>query len=70
MRTGLIAKKVGMSRVFDQDGLNIPVTLLQLDNCRVLEKKTFKKNGYNALLISYGKKKIGLISVLKDFLLR
>lgn len=57
MRTGLIAKKVGMSRVFDQDGLNIPVTLLQLDNCRVLEKKTFKKNGYNALLISYGKKK-------------
>jgi len=57
MRTGLIAKKVGMSRVFDQDGLNIPVTLLQLDNCRVLEKKTLRKNGYNALLISYGKKK-------------
>ena len=57
MRTGLIAKKVGMSRVFDQTGVNIPVTLLQLDNCRVLEKKTFEKNGYNALLISYGKKK-------------
>ena len=57
MRTGLIAKKIGMSRVFDQAGVNIPVTLLQLDNCRVLEKKTFKKNGYNALLISYGKKK-------------
>ena len=57
MRTGLIAKKIGMSRVFDQAGVNIPVTLLQLDNCRVLEKKTLRKNGYNALLISYGKKK-------------
>ena len=57
MRTGLIAKKVGMSRVFDRAGVNIPVTLLQLDNCRVLEKKTLRKNGYNALLISYGKKK-------------
>ena len=54
MRTGLIAKKVGMSRVFKADGSNIPVTLLKVDNCKVIEHKILEKNGYSALRISYG----------------
>ena len=57
MRTGLIAKKIGMSRIFKSDGVNIPVTLLQIDNCIIVEKKTEAKNGYNAVAVSYGLKK-------------
>ena len=57
MRTGLIAKKIGMSRIFKSDGVNIPVTLLQIDNCVIVEKKTEAKNGYNAVSVSYGLKK-------------
>ncbi|MAH78877.1 MAG: 50S ribosomal protein L3 [Rickettsiales bacterium TMED254] len=54
MRTGLIAKKVGMSRVFKADGSNIPVTLLKVDNCTVVEHRILEKNGYSALRLSYG----------------
>ena len=57
MRTGLIAKKIGMSRIFNSSGVNIPVTVLQLDNCRILQKKTLENHGYNAVLVSFGKKK-------------
>lgn len=57
MRTGLIAKKVGMSRVFSDSGKNIPVTILQLDNSTVVHKRTLEKDGYNAVMVSFGKKK-------------
>ncbi len=51
MRTGLLAKKLGMSRFFNEDGLDVPVTLLKLDNCQVVSICTEEKNGYNAVQI-------------------
>ena len=49
MRTGLIAKKVGMSRVFKADGSNIPVTLLKVDNCKVVEHRILEKNCFSPI---------------------
>jgi len=49
MRTGLIAEKIGMTRVFDKDGNHIPVTVLKVDNCQVVAQKTEEKDGYTAV---------------------
>jgi len=49
MRTGLIAKKLGMSRTFDESGVSVPVTLLQVEACQVTAVKTEEKDGYNAV---------------------
>lgn len=49
MRTGLIAKKVGMSRVFNDEGHHIPVTVLKVDNCQVIAQLTEETNGYTAI---------------------
>lgn len=57
MRTGLIAKKVGMSRVFAADGVQVPVTVLQLDGCQVVAVRTKDKNGYTAVQLGSGKRK-------------
>ena len=43
-----------MSRFYDTSGLNHPVTILQVDNCKVGEVKTFEKNGYNSVGLSSG----------------
>ena len=48
MRCGLIAKKIGMTRIFNDDGNSIPVSVLKIDNCEVISKKTKEKHGYNA----------------------
>jgi len=58
MRAGLIAKKVGMSRVFADGGKHIPVTLLHVDNCQVVTHKTNEKDGYNALQLGVGEAKV------------
>ena len=55
MRTGLICKKLGMSRLFDSKGTHIPVTILHLDNCQVISSMTEEKNGYFAIQIGVGK---------------
>ena len=55
MRTGLICKKLGMSRLFDSKGSHIPVTILHLDNCQVISSMTEEKNGYCAIQIGVGK---------------
>ena len=55
MRTGLICKKLGMSRIFDSNGSHIPVTVLHLDNCHVISSMTEEKHGYSALQIGVGK---------------
>ena len=52
MRTGLIGKKIGSSSYFDKTGMMIPVTLVKVDECIVLEIKTKDKNGYNAIQIA------------------
>lgn len=58
MRTGLIAKKVGMSRVFAEGGVHVPVTILHLDNCQVVAHKTTATDGYNALQLGAGTAKV------------
>lgn len=58
MRTGLIAQKVGMSRVFKDDGTHVPVTVLKVDNCQVVAHKTDEKDGYTALQLGVGAAKV------------
>ena len=58
MRTGMIAQKVGMSRVFADDGRNIPVTVLKVDSCQVVAQKTDEKDGYSALQLGVGTAKV------------
>jgi len=53
-RTGLIAKKLGMSRLFNEDGSTIPVTLLHVDNVRVVAKRSADKDGYEAVQLGIG----------------
>jgi len=54
MRSGVIAQKLGMSRVFTEDGQHIPVTVLKLDNCQVVAHKTADKHGYTAVQLGAG----------------
>ena len=56
MRTGIIARKIGSSRVFRDDGSHVPVTLLLVDSCQVLGHRTQDQHGYNALQIGAGEK--------------
>ena len=58
MRTGLIAKKLGMSRVFQDNGRHVPVTVLEVDNCQVVDQRTDDKDGYTALQLGVGKSKV------------
>lgn len=57
MRTGVIAKKLGMTRVFAEDGAHVPVTILQLDGCQVVGQRTQERDGYVALQLGAGTKK-------------
>jgi len=54
MRTGLIAKKLGMSRIFEADGTHVPVTVLGVDGLKVVAVKTADKNGYTAVQLGTG----------------
>ncbi len=58
MRTGLIAQKIGMSRVFDDKGVHIPVTVLKVDACQVIGVRTEEKDGYSALQLGVGTAKV------------
>ncbi|WP_321398062.1 50S ribosomal protein L3 [Emcibacter sp.] len=58
MRSGLIAKKVGMSRIFGEGGKHVPVTILHVDNLQVVSHKTTEKDGYNALQLGAGNAKV------------
>lgn len=57
MRTGLIAKKVGMTRIYREDGEHVPVTVMHIDGCQVVGQRTNEKNGYTALQLGAGAKK-------------
>jgi len=57
MRSGIIAKKVGMTRLFMDDGKQIPVTVLQLDNLQVVSNRTADKDGYTAVQLGAGSAK-------------
>jgi large subunit ribosomal protein L3 len=58
MRSGIIALKVGMTRVFAEDGRHVPVTVLKVDDCRVVGKKTEETDGYNAVQVGVGIAKV------------
>ena len=58
MRTGLIARKEGMSRIFDEDGRHIPVTVLKVDQCQVVAVRSEEKDGYVAVQLGAGKAKV------------
>jgi large subunit ribosomal protein L3 len=54
MRSGLIAQKLGMTRIFKEDGTHVPVTVLSLENCQVVGQRTADKDGYVALQLGAG----------------
>ena len=54
MRTGLIAQKLGMTRVFHEDGSHLPVTVLKVENCQVVAVKTEETDGYSAVQLGVG----------------
>src|SRR5471030_3342826 len=58
MRTGVIAKKLGMTRFFDEAGVHVPVTVLSLEGCQVVAQRTQEKDGYVALQLGAGAKKV------------
>src|SRR3954449_11919095 len=62
MRSGVIAQKVGMTRVFTDAGEHVPVTVLKVDNCQVIAHRTKDKNGYTALQVGVGKAKVKNVS--------
>ena len=62
MRTGLIARKLGMTRAFGDDGSHVPVTVLKVDNCQVVAVKTAERDGYTALQLGVGAAKVKNVS--------
>ena len=57
MRTGIIAQKLGMTRIFDDGGNHIPVTVLKVDGCDVVDQRTIERDGYTALQVGTGNAK-------------
>jgi large subunit ribosomal protein L3 len=57
MRTGVITQKLGMTRLFKDDGTHVPVTVLKLGNCQVVATRTTEKDGYTAVQLGSGFKK-------------
>ena len=62
MRSGVIAQKLGMTRIFTDAGVHVPVTVLKVDNCQVVAHRTDDKNGYTALQVGVGRSKIKNVS--------
>ena len=55
MRSGVIARKLGMTRLFMEDGRQVPVTVLAMDGCQVVAQRTGEKDGYTAVQLGAGK---------------
>ena len=58
MRSGVIAQKVGMTRIYTDAGVNVPVTVLRMENVQVVSQRTNEKNGYTAVQLGAGKAKV------------
>ena len=58
MRTGLLAKKLGMTRLFKDDGTHVPVTVLHVDNVQVVAARTEETDGYSAVQLGWGTAKV------------
>ena len=57
-RSGLIAQKLGMTRVFQEDGSHVPVTVLHVEECQVVDQRTPDRDGYSAVQLGAGKAKV------------
>tara|TARA_Y100001978_G_scaffold201071_1_gene218625 strand:+ start:354 stop:968 length:615 start_codon:yes stop_codon:yes gene_type:complete len=62
---GLIAKKIGMTSIFDESGKNIACTIIEAGPCTVTQLKTFEKDGYKAVQLGFGQKKVKNINKAK-----
>ena len=58
LRTGLVARKLGMTRIFRDDGTHVPVTVLHLDALQVVDTRTVERDGYNAVQLGTGRAKV------------
>jgi large subunit ribosomal protein L3 len=62
MSLGLVGRKVGMTRVFAEDGSSIPVTVLDMSNNRVVQIKTQENDGYSAVQVAFGKRRASRVN--------
>jgi len=62
MRTGLLARKLGMTRLFRDDGSHVPVTVLHLDAVQVVDTRTVERDGYTAVQLGWGRAKVKNVS--------
>jgi large subunit ribosomal protein L3 len=62
MRSGVIAQKLGMTRVYTEAGEHVPVTVLRVDNCQVVAQRTEEKDGYTAVQLGVGTRKVKNVS--------
>ncbi len=62
MQKGLIGKKIGMTQLFDDNGKVIPVTVLEVGPCAVVQKKTAEKDGYDAVQLGFGDVKLNRVN--------
>lgn len=58
MRSGVIAQKLGMTRIYNDAGEHVPVTVLRMENCQVVAQRTQEKNGYTAVQLGVGLSKV------------
>jgi ribosomal protein L3 len=63
MSLGLVGRKVGMTRIFAEDGSSIPVTVLDVSNNRVTQIKTPEIDGYAAIQVTFGKRRASRVSI-------
>ena len=61
-RSGLVAKKLGMTRIFTDEGVHVPVTVLALEGCQITAHKTQERDGYTALQLGSGEAKVKRVS--------
>jgi len=62
MSIGLVGRKCGMTRVFREDGVSVPVTVLQIDSNRITQIKTLEKDGYRSIQVAVGEKKASRVN--------
>ncbi len=62
MSLGLVGRKVGMTRIFSEDGATVPVTVVDVSNNRVTQIKTQETDGYAAVQVAYGKRRVSRVS--------
>ncbi len=62
MKKGIIGKKLGMTQIFDENGIVIPVTVIEAGPCSVTQKKTVETDGYNAVQLAFGEIREKLVS--------